>query len=48
MPDQQDVDFYTIDGLKLAGRLYPAAQFGPAVILTPGVRTAINPFSLAS
>jgi len=47
MPDQQDVVFNTVDGLKLAGRVYPAAQFGPAVILTPGVCDT-HSFSLLS
>jgi hypothetical protein len=39
---QQDVQIPTIDGIKLVGRLFPAGQKGPAVLLLPGVRDAIN------
>jgi hypothetical protein len=39
---QQDVEIPTIDGIKLVGRLFPAAQKGPAVLLLPGVRDAIS------
>lgn len=39
-PAPQDVIFPTIDGLKLAGRLFPAAHRGPAVLLIPGVSLA--------
>jgi hypothetical protein len=35
---QQDVQIPTIDGVKLAGRLFPAGEQGPAVLLLPGVR----------
>lgn len=35
---QQDVEFRTLDGLTLRGWLYPAAQRGPALIMTQGVR----------
>ena len=34
----QDVQIPTIDGVILAGRLFPAGQQGPAVLLMPGVR----------
>ena len=33
----QDIEFKTIDGLTIRGSLYPAANKGPAVIMTPGV-----------
>ncbi|WYZ35336.1 hypothetical protein EsH8_I_001612 [Colletotrichum jinshuiense] len=33
---QQDVEFRTLDGLTLRGWLYPAAQRGPALIMTQG------------
>ncbi|KAL2881422.1 hypothetical protein SGCOL_002987 [Colletotrichum sp. CLE4] len=36
MAHRQDVEFPTVDGLKLRGNLYPAAQKGPGIILTPG------------
>jgi len=35
---QKDVQIPMIDGVKLAGRLFPARQQGPAVLLLPGVR----------
>ena len=35
----RDVEFKTIDGLTLRGWLFPTAQRGPALIMTPGVRT---------
>lgn len=35
----QNVQFKTLDGIYLRGRLYAAAQRGPAVILCPGVRS---------
>ena len=34
---REDCEFQTLDGLMLRGWLFPAAQRGPAVILTPGV-----------
>ena len=34
-----DVEFRTVDGLFLRGWLYPAAQRGPALIMTQGVRS---------
>lgn len=37
---QQDVQIPTIDGIKLVGRLFPAGQKGPAVVLLPGVSSA--------
>jgi hypothetical protein len=37
MEGYRRIKFKTIDGIDLRGRLYPAAQRGPAVILTPGV-----------
>ncbi|OKL61916.1 hypothetical protein UA08_02260 [Talaromyces atroroseus] len=36
MANKQDVEFKTIDGLTLRGWLFPAAQRGPAIIMTPG------------
>lgn len=39
---QQDVQIPTIDGIKLVGRLFPAGQKGPAVLLLPGVRDAMT------
>jgi len=39
---QQDVQIPTIDGIKLAGRLFPAGQKGPAVLLLPGVCDSPN------
>jgi hypothetical protein len=34
----QAVAFKTLDGLTLRGRLYPAANRGPAIIITSSVR----------
>ena len=34
---REDISIKTIDGLTLRGWLYPAADYGPAVIITPGV-----------
>lgn len=39
MKTYQNVQFKTLDGIYLRGRLYAAAQRGPAVILSPGVRS---------
>ncbi|KAI0603271.1 Alpha/Beta hydrolase protein [Biscogniauxia sp. FL1348] len=36
MNDRTDVEFKTADGLTLRGWLFPAAQRGPAIIMTPG------------
>ncbi|GAP90163.1 putative peptidase s15 [Rosellinia necatrix] len=36
MASREDVEFTTMDGLTLRGCIYPAAQRGPAIILTPG------------
>jgi pimeloyl-ACP methyl ester carboxylesterase len=36
MSNQQNIEFKTIDGLTLRGWLFPAAQRGPAIIMTPG------------
>ncbi|KAM3496763.1 hypothetical protein MY10362_009866 [Beauveria mimosiformis] len=33
---RQNVEFQTIDGLKIRGWLFPAQVHGPAVIITPG------------
>lgn len=33
----QNVKFKAVDGVYLRGRLYAAAQRGPAVIMSPGV-----------
>lgn len=40
MKGREDVSFPTLDGLTLRGWLYPAAQKGPAIIMTPGVCTS--------
>lgn len=37
---REDVEFKTLDGLTLRGWLYPAAQRGPAMIMSPGVRNS--------
>lgn len=39
MPSRQNVEFTTLDGLTLRGWLFPAPERGPAIIMTPGVRT---------
>jgi hypothetical protein len=39
---REDVEFKTLDGLTLRGWLYPAAQRGPAMIMSPGVCTSDN------
>ncbi|KAL9083286.1 MAG: hypothetical protein Q9165_008592 [Trypethelium subeluteriae] len=36
MKDRLDTSFKTLDGLTLRGWLFPAAQRGPAIIMTPG------------
>ncbi|KAK7915180.1 DltD N-terminal domain protein [Apiospora marii] len=36
MANKEDVEFKTMDGLTLRGWLFPAAQRGPAIIMTPG------------
>lgn len=36
MSNKHDVEFKTVDGLTLRGWLFPAAQRGPAIIMTPG------------
>lgn len=46
---RSDVEFITLDGLTLRGWLFPASQRGPAMIMSPGVRTRIiNPLAMAS
>ncbi|KAL2828560.1 Alpha/Beta hydrolase protein [Aspergillus pseudoustus] len=40
----ENVQFKTLDGTVLRGRLYPAAQRGPAVILSPGYNVTISIF----
>ncbi|CBF75779.1 hypothetical protein AN3611.2 [Aspergillus nidulans FGSC A4] len=40
----QNVQFKTLDGIYLRGRLYPAAQRGPAVILSPGYNVVLDNF----
>jgi hypothetical protein len=42
----EKVQFKTLDGIFLRGRLYPAAQRGPAVILSPGVRILPHPITM--
>jgi hypothetical protein len=37
MATRENVEFSTLDGLKLAGWFFPAAEKGPAIIMTPGV-----------
>ena len=39
MKSRKGVNFPTLDGLTLRGWLFPAAQKGPAIIMTPGVCT---------
>jgi hypothetical protein len=34
---EEDVDFNTIDGLTLRGRVYHAESIGPGIVLCPGV-----------
>jgi hypothetical protein len=36
---REDVEWKTLDGLTLRGWLFPAAQRGPAMIMSPGVST---------
>lgn len=43
----ENVQFRTLDGIYLRGRLYPAAQKGPAVILCPGYNSVLDSFPLA-
>lgn len=38
MATRRDVEFKTLDGLTLRGRLYATAGRRPAVVITPGVR----------
>ncbi|KAL2816618.1 Alpha/Beta hydrolase protein [Aspergillus cavernicola] len=40
----QNVHFKSLDGISLRGRLYPAAQRGPAVILSPGYNVVLENF----
>ncbi|KAL3473254.1 Alpha/Beta hydrolase protein [Aspergillus californicus] len=40
----RNVQFKTLDGIYLRGRLYPAAQKGPAVILSPGYNVVLDNF----
>ncbi|KAL4863049.1 Alpha/Beta hydrolase protein [Aspergillus spectabilis] len=40
----QNVQFKTLDGIYLRGRLYPAAQRGPAVVLSPGYNVVVDNF----
>lgn len=37
-----DVTFKTLDGLTLSGWLYPAAQYGPGIIVSPGVGNMVR------
>jgi fumagillin biosynthesis transferase len=34
---QEDVEFKTIDGVTLRGRVYPANERGAGIVLSPGV-----------
>lgn len=45
MATHKDIEFLTLDGLKLRGWLYPVNGVGPAVILTPGVSAPKVPTS---
>ncbi|GKT64372.1 N-terminal alpha/beta hydrolase domain protein [Colletotrichum tofieldiae] len=36
MTRQQDVEFKTVDGVTLRGRIFPAADRGPGVVMCPG------------
>lgn len=36
-----DVEFKTLDGLTLRALLLPASKRGPAMIMSPGVRTCL-------
>ena len=36
---RHDVEFKTLDGLTLRALLLPASKRGPAMIMSPGVRT---------
>ncbi|PGH05503.1 hypothetical protein AJ80_08324 [Polytolypa hystricis UAMH7299] len=40
----QNVKFKALDGVYLRGRLYPAAQRGPAVIMSPGYNVTLDNF----
>lgn len=40
---REDVEFQTLDGCTLRGWLFPAAQRGPAVIMSPGVKFDLYP-----
>jgi hypothetical protein len=37
MSGNESVEFKTLDGLKLMGRLYPTIKRGAGIIITPGV-----------
>ncbi|KAI9781694.1 MAG: hypothetical protein M1816_002218 [Peltula sp. TS41687] len=39
MSRQQDVEFKTIDGLLLRGRLFSAGERGPGIVMTPGINS---------
>jgi hypothetical protein len=41
MKGREDIEFKTVDGLTLRGWFFPAAQRGPAIIVTPGVVVTI-------
>ncbi|KAI0172778.1 DltD N-terminal domain protein [Hypoxylon sp. FL1284] len=36
MADQEDVEFKTVDGITLRGRIYAAKERGPGVVMSPG------------
>ncbi len=37
MVNYEEVEFKTLDGLTLRGRLYSASKRGPGIVITPGV-----------
>lgn len=37
MASAEDVEFKTIDGITLRGRIYPAKALGPGIVISPGV-----------
>lgn len=37
MTDIEKVEFRTVDGIILRGHLYLASQYGPGIVLSPGV-----------
>jgi hypothetical protein len=45
LPSREDIEFKTLSGVTLRGWLYPAANRGPAIILSAGVRenSCLNP-----